>query len=106
MYLMNSTRPDIAYAVGLLSRFSQKPKLKHWNAVLRVFQYFKGIINYGLVHRGGRDGEMYGVTDADFASDEVDRKSTFEYVVMYSGAAIYWSSRKQKLSYGVRIYRT
>jgi hypothetical protein len=98
MYLMNGTRPDIAYAVGLLSRFSQKPKLKHWNAVLRVFQYLKGTINYGLVYRGGRDGEMYGVTDADFASDEVDRRSTSGYVVMYSGAAIYWSSRKQKLT--------
>ena len=39
MYLMLGTRPDIAYAVGTLSRFSAKPKLAHWEAAKYVLRY-------------------------------------------------------------------
>ena len=48
MYLMNCTRPDIAYAVGRLSRYTQSPNQDHWTIVCRILKYLRGIINYGL----------------------------------------------------------
>ncbi|GJY96326.1 hypothetical protein Tco_0513236 [Tanacetum coccineum] len=41
MYAMTSTRPDIAYAVSRLSRFSSNPSRQHWHAITRVFKYLK-----------------------------------------------------------------
>ena len=48
MYFMNYTRPDIAYAVGRLSRYTQSPNQDHWTFVRRVLKYLRGTINYGL----------------------------------------------------------
>nr|GEU52889.1 zinc finger, CCHC-type [Tanacetum cinerariifolium] len=52
MYLMTSTRPDIAYAVGRLSRFTSNPSRQHWQAITKVFKYLKGTMNYGLSYFG------------------------------------------------------
>ncbi|GJR74553.1 zinc finger, CCHC-type containing protein [Tanacetum coccineum] len=52
MYAMTSTRPDIAYAVGRLSRFTSNPSRQHWQAITRVFKYLKGTMNYGLSYMG------------------------------------------------------
>ena len=48
MYAMVSTRPDIAHAVGILSRFMSKPGKEHWTAVKQVFRYLRGTKHYGL----------------------------------------------------------
>ncbi|GKC37459.1 hypothetical protein Tco_1049843 [Tanacetum coccineum] len=42
MYAMTSTRPDIAYAVGRLSRFTSNLSRQHWHVITRVFKYLKG----------------------------------------------------------------
>ncbi|GJZ94027.1 zinc finger, CCHC-type containing protein [Tanacetum coccineum] len=52
MYAMISTRPDIAFAVGKLSRYTHNPSLIHWKAINRVFQYLKGTMDYGLTYTG------------------------------------------------------
>ncbi|GKB92465.1 zinc finger, CCHC-type containing protein [Tanacetum coccineum] len=56
MYAMTSTRPDIAYAVGRLSRFTSNPSRQHWHAITRVFKYLKGTMNYGLSYVGYPSG--------------------------------------------------
>ena len=48
MYLATCTRPDIAYAVGTLARFSSKPNQSHWTAIKRVLRYLKGTSNLGI----------------------------------------------------------
>nr|GEZ87298.1 hypothetical protein [Tanacetum cinerariifolium] len=48
MYAMISTRPDIAFAIGKLSRYTSNLGAQHWQALARVFQYLKGTMNYGL----------------------------------------------------------
>ncbi|GKD05351.1 zinc finger, CCHC-type containing protein [Tanacetum coccineum] len=48
MYAMTSTRPDMAYVVGRLSRFTSNPSRQHWKAITRVFKYLRGTMNYGL----------------------------------------------------------
>ena len=52
MYAMVSTRPDIAHAVGVLSRYMSKPGKDHWTAVKRVFRYFHGTIDYAICYQG------------------------------------------------------
>nr|GEV19247.1 zinc finger, CCHC-type [Tanacetum cinerariifolium] len=52
MYAMTSTRTDIAYAVGRLSRFTSNSSRQHWHAITRVFKYLKGTMNYGLSYVG------------------------------------------------------
>ena len=48
MYEMVCTRPYIAHAVGVLSRYMSKPGKEHWKIVKRVFRYLCGTTNYGL----------------------------------------------------------
>jgi len=52
MHLMNYTRPDIAYVVGRLSRYTHCPDKDHWIALYRVLKYLKGTIDYGLTFCG------------------------------------------------------
>ena len=48
MYIMNCTRPDIAYFVNKLSRYTSNPGEDHWKALVKVFRYLKYTKNYGL----------------------------------------------------------
>lgn len=48
------TRPDIAYAVGIVSRYMEKPTVMHLNAIKRICRYVKGTLHYGLVYTKGR----------------------------------------------------
>src|ERR1700752_3120945 len=52
MYAMVCTRPDIAHAVGVLSRFMSKPGNEHWTTVKWVFRYLHGISDYCLCYQG------------------------------------------------------
>ncbi|CAM8898189.1 unnamed protein product [Rhodiola kirilowii] len=63
MYAMTNTRPDIAYVVGKLSRFTSNPITHHWEAIKRVLKYLKGTMNYGLVY-AGFPSVLEGYTDA------------------------------------------
>ncbi len=55
MHLANLTRPDISYAVGQISRFSQNPGMKHWKGLKRILAYLRKTINYGLLFGGGNN---------------------------------------------------
>ncbi|CAM8965702.1 unnamed protein product [Rhodiola kirilowii] len=50
MYAMTSTRPDIAFAVGKLSRYTSNHSVDHWQAVHRILRYLRGTMNLGLVY--------------------------------------------------------
>ena len=50
MYAMVCTRPDIAHAVGVLSRFMSNRGKEHWTAMKRVFRYLCGTSDYGLCY--------------------------------------------------------
>ncbi|GJY96627.1 hypothetical protein Tco_0513537 [Tanacetum coccineum] len=52
MYAMTSTRPDIAYSMGKLSRYTSNPSTHHWHAIMREFKYLKKTIDYGLSYVG------------------------------------------------------
>ena len=92
MYLSVCTRPDIAYAVGT---FSSKPGKSHWMAVKRVLRYLKGTVNYGIIFKGGERKNLMGYSDADWAGDRQDRKSTSGYLFQLAGGPISWRSKNQ-----------
>ena len=94
MYAMLCTRPDICYAVGIVSRFQSNPGLDHWVAVKHILKYLRRTRNYMLVY-SGRDLIPIGYTDSDFQSDTDDRKSISGSVFTLGGGAIVWRSIKQ-----------
>ena len=95
MYLATCTRPDIAFAVGTLARFSSKPDAVHWKGAKRVLRYLRGTTNFGIVFRGDDLGGPIAYSDADWAGDVGDRKSTSGYVFSIAGGSVSWRSRKQ-----------
>ena len=52
MHLMNFSKPDIAYAVRRLSRYTYKPNNDHWNELAKLMKYLRGTMNYGILHSG------------------------------------------------------
>lgn len=94
LFLSIVSRPDIAFAVAFLSRFSQDPGKSHWQAVKRVFRYLKGTIGFKLTY--GRTTQMMeGYCDADFGGDVDERRSTSGYVFVLNGGSISWKSKRQ-----------
>lgn len=71
-YLVN-TRPDIAYAVGMASRFMELPNKEHWALVKRIVTYVAGTLGYGCRYtKGGDSGlKLLGYTDSDHSGDLV-----------------------------------
>jgi len=101
MYAMVCTRPDIAHAVGVLSRFMSKPGKEHWTAVKQVFRYLRGTSDYGLCYQGrpGLDTvlDIHGFVDADWAGDLDQRRFTSGYVFNLFGGVVSWMSKKQSI---------
>ncbi|KAK1555494.1 hypothetical protein Q3G72_027257 [Acer saccharum] len=94
MYAMLCTRPDICFAVGIVSRFQSKPGPDHWTTVKHIFKYFRRTKDNMLVYLGG-DLIPIGYTYSDFQSDSDSRKSTSGFVFTIGGGAIIWRSIKQ-----------
>ena len=94
MHLTHLTRPDIAYAVGQVSRYSQNPGQEHWKALKRIMAYLRNTMNFGLL-LGGTIGDLIGYCDADYAGDLGNRRSTSGAVFTLHNGPISWFSRRQ-----------
>ena len=68
MYAMLCTRPDICYAVGVVSRYQSDPGEEHWIAVKHILKYLRRTRDYMLVYSSG-SLETIGFTDSDFQGD-------------------------------------
>ncbi|PIK49151.1 putative Gag-pol polyprotein [Apostichopus japonicus] len=95
LYLSTMTRPDINFAVCNVAKFTSEPTKHHLTAVKRILRYLRGTINYGLLYTKDGSNECIGYSDADWAGDVNDRKSTSGYLFQVSGAAVSWKSKKQ-----------
>nr|GEW15829.1 zinc finger, CCHC-type [Tanacetum cinerariifolium] len=94
MYDVISTRPDIAYVVGRLSRFTSNPSRQHWKAITRVFKYLRGTKDYGLSYVG-YPSVLEGYSDASWINHVEDSASTSGWVFLLRRGAISWASKKQ-----------
>jgi hypothetical protein len=105
------SRPDISYAVCILSRYSSNPSMRHYTTALTVLKYLKGTIDMKLVFEkdntsdtlttfsiSSRKKTFTSYTDSDWAGDCDDRKSTSGFLVYFKGCLIAWSSSKQPVT--------
>ena len=94
LYLALNTRPDIAYAVGVLARFSNKPTMATCRLMIYLLQYLRGTKDKGIRFSGSKF-DMHIFTDADWAGDQLSRRSTTGYVVFAAGGPLAWQSKLQ-----------
>eukprot|EP00253_Pinus_taeda_P005599 PITA_05599 len=97
MYL-TATRPDIMYAVSLISRFMERPKETHWQAAKRILRYVKGTKKFGILYNVfSEHSDLVGYTNSDWAGSVDDQKSTSGYVFHMGSGAISWASKKHSI---------
>ncbi|KAM2777882.1 hypothetical protein PS2_010172 [Malus domestica] len=94
MYAMHCTRPDIAFAVSKLSRYTSHPGTAHWKAINRIFGYLKRTINLSLTY-SEFSAVLEGYSDASWITSANDNKSTSGWIFTIAGGAISWASKKQ-----------
>ncbi|CAA7049382.1 unnamed protein product [Microthlaspi erraticum] len=88
MYAMVCTRPDLAHAVSVVSRFMGQPGKEHWQAVKRIFRYLRGTSDVGLIYGGERPCLVTGYSDSDYAGDVDSRRSMTGYVFTLGDSVI------------------
>ena len=93
---MKISRPDIAYAVGRLSRYTHGPNQDHWDALVRFMRYLRGTMDYGIEYNGFPI-VLEGYSDANWISNSYETKPTSGYVFNLSGGAVAWRSTRQTI---------
>ena len=84
---MSFSRPNIAYAVGRLSRYTQCPSQDHWDALARLMKYLRGIMDYAIEY-SGFPVVLEEYSDANWIFDSDETKSTSGYVFTLRGGAV------------------
>ncbi|XP_073152743.1 secreted RxLR effector protein 161-like [Henckelia pumila] len=97
MYSMVSTRPDIAYGLGLISRFMSNPSEEHWRAVKWLLRYLKETTRLNLIYSGIKQSTcgVIGYCDSDYAADLDKRRSLTGYIFTVGGNVVSWKSSLQ-----------
>jgi len=99
-FLAMLSRPDISYAVNLVSRYCNKHANSHWQAVKRILRYLVSTVDYGILFeriKKQTDINLVNYSDTDFVGDVDTRKSMTGYVFLINNSLITWSSQRQKL---------
>ncbi|XP_074361809.1 secreted RxLR effector protein 161-like [Apium graveolens] len=95
-YLVH-TRPDIAFSVGVVSCFMERPTILYLNAAKRILRYITGTLEYGLIYAKGTGNYLfYGYLDSDMGNNVVDRRSTGGMSFYLNESLIIWVSQKQR----------
>jgi hypothetical protein len=95
MYLVN-TRPDICYAVNVLSQFMIQSIQTHWIEAKHVLRYLQGIVGYSLRYASSLDLILQGYVIIDWVESIVDQKRTYDCCLTFRFSIISWYSRKQR----------
>ena len=90
------SRPDMAYAVGVLSQFIQNPGPAHWEGLKRIINYLGSTKDLWLTFGGRKDTLIEGFCDADWASQKY-RHSISGFSFHYGLGAVSWSLKKQNI---------
>ena len=99
LIFLTTTRPDLSYAVSIVSKYMATPQLAHLDAVKHILRYLQHTSDYGLLYKhqaptGLRS--IHGYTDADWATCPETRRSTGGYLFSLAGASITWQSKRQQ----------
>ncbi|CAH9115704.1 unnamed protein product, partial [Cuscuta europaea] len=91
------TRPDIAFAVSMVSKFMHNPFQEHLDATYRILRYLKSCPGKGLFFKRSDNRSVEAFTDADYAGSITDRRSTSGYCTYVWGNLVTWRSKKQNV---------
>ncbi|KAM0963722.1 hypothetical protein ACFX1Q_023649 [Malus domestica] len=94
---LSHTRPDITYAVSVVSQFMHSPSMDHMAVVMRILAYLKSAPGKGILCKCHDHMRIEGFTDVDLASDVTDRRSTSGYFTFVGGNLVTWRSKKRKV---------
>src|SRR3954463_2342317 len=100
MYAMLCTRPDVAHAISLTSRYQSDPGSEHWIAVKNIIKYLRRTKDMFLVYGGEEELVAKCYVDASFDTDLDDSKSQSGYVFLMNGGAVSWRSSKRPMVAG------
>lgn len=92
---LSHTRPDIAFAVSLVSQFMHAPGQEHFETIYRILRYLKGSPGKGLLFRKNGHLQVEVYTDVDWAGRVTDRRSNSGYCTFVGGNLVTWHSKKQ-----------
>jgi hypothetical protein len=98
-YLACRTRPDLAAAVSILSRFNQWPGLTHWKEVIHCWKYLQGTKHLGLLLKPKKStfiDQINFFTDATWAEDQETQISQSGSLAFWKSCPILWNSKKQR----------
>ena len=96
MYLISYTRPNIAYIVSKLSKYTSNPGADHWKGIVGVIRCLSYTLNHGI-HYTIYPTIIEGYNDANWIYDIEDSKSTSGFVFTLRGASISWKFSKQTI---------
>jgi transposase InsO family protein len=91
------SRPDITFAVNLLSQFMNTPRVPHLDAATHLLRYLKGSLSHGLLFSSHSDLTVTAYTDSDWASCPMTRRSTTGYFITLGGSPVSWRTKKQSV---------
>lgn len=94
---LSHTRPDIAFAVSIVSQFMHSPYEVHLEAVYRILRYLKSTPGKGLFFKKSEQKTIEAYTNADWACSVIDRRSTSGYCTYIWGNLVTWRSKKQSV---------
>ncbi|KAL0288113.1 UNVERIFIED_CONTAM: Retrovirus-related Pol polyprotein from transposon TNT 1-94 [Sesamum radiatum] len=89
-YAVECTRPDVAYALSVTSRYQVCVGEAHWSAVKSILKYLRRTKDMFLIYGGG-ELILEGYSDASFQSDDADAKSQSSFVFKVNGG--WWLGR-------------
>ncbi|KAH9696398.1 hypothetical protein KPL71_023151 [Citrus sinensis] len=100
--LMNAmvlTRPDLSYAVSLVSRFMSNPGKEYWGAMKWILSYLRGTTSYGLLYGGERANYnlVKGFVDSDYVGDLDNRRSLTGFLFTLNSCTISWKASLQSV---------
>lgn len=94
-YLVDSTRPDLAYVTAALARSIRHPTYRHWRALRQVAKYVASTLHFGLHYKRGAL-QLRAASDSDFAGCATTKRSTMGNLLWLGPNLVSWLSRRIK----------
>ena len=91
------THPDISYAVHQVSQYLSAPRSTHYATILHILRYLKGTLFHALFYSAQSPLVLRAFSDANWAGDPTDRRSTIGYCFLLGSSLISWRSKKQTI---------